>query len=76
MPPRNLCRIRPEILRIRMMKDQGRDGGFGVHHVAVGQLDADFRGDVEQPEEFMLIGEVRAGRIAEGDAHAAIFFVE
>jgi len=39
-----LRNIRPEIFRLRMMEDQGRDGGFGVHHVAVGEL----RGRIDQ----------------------------
>jgi hypothetical protein len=71
-----LPRIRPEIFRFRMMEDDGRDGGFGVHHIAFGQFEADPRGDVEKLEELVLVREIGAGGVAEGDTDASIFFSE
>src|SRR6202040_1280551 len=65
------ARLHPEVPRVRVMQHQRRDAGLGVHHVALGQLDADLLG-AEDREELALEGEVRAGRVAEAVALAAV----
>ena len=47
-----------------MVEDEGGDAGFGVHHVAFGEVHADVRG-LEGIEELLLAGEVGAGGVAE-----------
>src|SRR6267143_3324730 len=54
-----------EVTRLRMMEDEGRDRGLGIHHVALGQRHADRLLDVEQAEELLLILESWTGRVAE-----------
>src|SRR6266851_8264478 len=51
---------RVEVLGGRVVEDEGGDGGFGVHHVAFGELEADLVG-LEHAPERGLIGEVGAG---------------
>jgi hypothetical protein len=34
----------PEVAGVGVLEDQGRDRGLGVHHVALGELDADLFG--------------------------------
>ena len=57
------------------MEDEGGDGGFGVHHVAFGELDADLVGLEDAPERG-LIGEVGAGGVTEGYAEAPVVGLE
>ena len=54
-----------------MVEDEGGDGGLGVHHVALGQRDADLVG-TEQTPECRLVGEVWTGRVAERHAQAVV----
>src|SRR5947209_7701540 len=60
-----------KILRLRVVDDDGRGGLLGVELVFLTEADADLLG-VQQLQELLLVGEVRAGRIAEGIAAAAI----
>src|ERR1700730_13363382 len=77
--PRNLGEMGKllglEVLRLWVMEDEGRHGGLGVHHESFRQLEADLR-RLEEIEEDALVGEVRAGGIAEGDADAAVSRLE
>jgi hypothetical protein len=54
-----------------MMEDQAADARFRIHHHPVGQLHADLLG-LQQLEDPALIVEVRARRIPEAVALAAI----
>src|SRR5262245_29295257 len=63
--------IGSEIFGFRVVKDQRRDRGFGVHHVPVGQFDPDVFG-LQQREQFALVGEVGAGGVAEAHANALV----
>src|ERR1700758_435004 len=78
--------IRPEIERfeistasfadgkvgaVGMMEDERADAGLGIHHHSFREVDVDLFG-VEQGPDSSLVFEVRAGRIAEAVALAAI----
>jgi hypothetical protein len=54
-----------------MLEHQRRDTRLGVHHVPLGQVDADLLG-AQGLEQLALEGEVRAGGVAEAVALAAI----
>ena len=54
-----------------MVEDQRADAGLGVHHHAVGELDADLL-RLEQAPQDGLVVEVGAGRVAEAVALAAV----
>jgi len=54
-----------------MVEHQRRDARLGVHHVPLGEVDADLLG-TQGLEETALEGEVRAGRVAEAVALAAV----
>src|SRR3989338_4368244 len=58
------------------MEDEGADGGLGLHHEALGELDAAVLLGVEELEEDRLVLEVRAGRVAEADSDAAVLALE
>src|SRR2546422_1123654 len=64
-----------EVLRLWVMEDEGRHGGLGVHHESLRQPEADLR-RLEEIEEDALVGEVRTGGIAEGDADASVARLE
>ena len=53
------------------MEHERRDARFGVHHVPLGQFDADLLG-AQGLEELALEGEVGAGGVAEAVALAAV----
>ena len=58
-----------------MAEYQRRDARLRIHHVAIGQLNADsFR--LQQPEQLLLIAQFRAGRIAERNTNAVVFGIE
>ena len=54
-----------EVLASRMVKDEGGDGGLGLHHVLFRQLDADLL-RLQQPKELLLQGKIGTGRIPKG----------
>src|SRR5437016_3299818 len=59
-----------EVLRRRVVEDEGGHRGLRLHHEARGQREADlFR--LEQREQRDLVREVRPRRVAERDADAA-----
>src|SRR5262249_56127760 len=60
-----------EVLGLGMMEDESRHRGLGIHHEALGQSDADLLG-LEQVEQDPLIGEVRAGWVAERDPQTTV----
>ena len=55
------------------MEDYGGDGGFGVHHEAIGEVYAGVGFRFEEFEQDFLVGQVRAYRVAERVALAAVF---
>src|SRR5205814_3996547 len=64
-----------EVLGAGMVEHQRGHRRLGVHHEAFGQCHADLLGVEESPQRG-LIGEVRARRIAEGHANAAVASLE
>src|SRR3989441_1960872 len=58
-----------------MVEDERRHGGLRVHHEALREVQADRLG-LEQAEEDLLVREVRARRVAEGDAHPPVSALE
>src|SRR5438270_7515356 len=67
--------VNREILRLLVVDDDGGGGLFGHELKFFAQLNADAR-RVEQLEEFRLVFEVRAGRVAEAEARALVALVE
>src|SRR6266545_2832427 len=63
--------LHPEIPRIRMVEHERRDARLGVHHVSLGELDADLLRP-QSVEQLPLEREVGTGRIAEAVALAAV----
>ena len=60
-----------EVDAVGVVEDEGGDAGFGFHHEAFSELDADFFG-AKEGEELGLVFEVGAGRVAEAVAFAAV----
>src|SRR5262249_59305119 len=63
------------ITRLRVVDDQGGDGGLRVHHEALGQVDADSLA-WEEAEDRRLVGEIGARRVAGAVALAAVAGLE
>src|SRR4029077_19964734 len=64
-----------EVLGLGVVEDQRRDRGLRVHHEALGETEPDLP-RIEQVEQDALIGEVRARRVAEGNAEPAVVGLE
>src|SRR3546814_10362172 len=64
-----------KVLGLRMMQHVRRGRLLRVELVLVGQHDADLR-RLEQAQELLLVLQLRAGRVAEGVARAAIALAE
>src|ERR1051325_9901694 len=64
-----------EVFRLRVMDDDRRGRLFGIELVLIAERDPDLVG-AQQLQNGPLIGEVRAGRVAEGIAAAAITLVQ
>src|SRR2546430_16386770 len=64
-----------EVLGAGMVEHQRGHRRLGIHNEAFGQCHADLLGVEESPQRG-LIGEVRARRIAEGHANAAVASLE
>ncbi len=65
-----------EVLRVRMVHDDCRGGLLGFEEVSGGEADADVFFRLEQLEELGLVFEIRARRITERVARAAVLLVE
>src|SRR5207244_11493161 len=72
---RRRLRLSLEVLRGGMVEDERRHGGLRVHHEALREVQADRLG-LEQAEEDLLVREVRARRVAEGDADPPVSALE
>src|SRR5438270_856712 len=60
-----------KVFRLRVVDDDGGGRLLGIELVFLAEADADLLG-MQQLQQLLLVGEVRAGRVAEGIAAAAI----